>query len=70
MFGSEAFGDRMKNYDICLSFAYLGDSWTVGLYSDDKGIDVGKIAVKYGGGGHKGAAGFVSNNLPFKRSLK
>ena len=68
MFGSEAFGDRMKNYDICLSFAYLGDNWTVGLYSDDKGIDVSKIAMKYGGGGHKGAAGFVSNNLPFKRS--
>ncbi len=68
MFGSEAFGSRMKDYDICLSFAYLGDRWTIGLYSDGKDIDVGKIAQQYGGGGHKGAAGFVSKNLPFKRS--
>lgn len=73
MFGSEAFGDRMKIYDICLSFAYLGDSWIVGLYSDEKGIDVGKIAQKYGkkygtsGGGHFGAAGFTSPELPFKK---
>jgi len=73
MFGSEAFGDRMKNYDICLSFAYLGNNWTVGLYSDGKGIDVGKIAQKYGkkygtsGGGHFGAAGFTSPELPFKK---
>ncbi len=70
MFGSEAFGDRMKKYDICLSFAYLGDSWTVGLYSDGKGIDVGKIAQKYGGGGHKGASGLICKELPFKKKGK
>jgi len=70
MFGSEAFGDRMKNYDICLSFAYLGDNWIVGLYSSK--IDVSKIAQKYGGGGHTGAAGFTCKELPFsaKRSKK
>ncbi len=71
MFGSEAFGNKMNAYDICLSFAYLGDNWIVGLYSD-KDIDVSKIAQKYGGGGHSKAAGFVCKELPFsaKRSKK
>lgn len=70
MFGSEAFGNRMKKYDICLSYEYVGDSWIVGLYSDK--VDVSKIAQKYGkkygtsGGGHKSAAGFVAPELPFK----
>ncbi len=68
MFGSEAFGDRMKKYDICLSFEYVGDSWIVGLYSI-KDIDVSKIAQKYGGGGHTKAAGFVCRELPFKKHI-
>lgn len=63
MFGSEAFGERFKQYDICLSYVFLGDKWQVGLYSET--VDVSIIAKKYGGGGHKGAAGFVHNVLPF-----
>jgi len=66
MFGSEAFGDRMDKYDICLSFVFDGKRWTVGLYS--KTIDVSQIAKKNGGGGHTGAAGFVCDDLPFKSS--
>lgn len=71
MFGSEAFGERIKEYDICLSFAYLGNSWIVGLYSTI--VDVSKIAIKYGkkyktsGGGHKFAAGFTAPELPFRK---
>jgi oligoribonuclease NrnB/cAMP/cGMP phosphodiesterase (DHH superfamily) len=38
-------------------------SWTVTIYSDT--IDVSRIAVEYGGGGHKGAAGFQSADLLF-----
>lgn len=68
MFGSEAFGDRMNKYDICLSYEYLGDSWTVGLYS--KTVDVSKIAQEYNGGGHRGASGFVTLELPFTKKLK
>jgi len=63
MFGSEAFGRRMKGYDICLSFEFSGQSWTVGLYSEK--VDVSEIAKRYGGGGHRGAAGFVCDELPF-----
>lgn len=65
MFGSGGFGERFKQYPMCLSFVYLGDKWTVGLYSET--IDVGEIARKHGGGGHKGAAGFICDQLPFKK---
>lgn len=64
MFGSEAFGRRFEKYPMCLSFAYLGNKWVVGLYSE--AIDVSRIAKRYGGGGHKGAAGFVCDELPFE----
>ena len=63
MFGSEAFGQRIREYPLCLSFEFDGKNYVVGLYSET--IDVSEIAKRYGGGGHKGAAGFVSANLPF-----
>ena len=65
MFGSEAFGDKINTYPICISFEFTGDKWIVGLYSTT--IDVGEIAKKYGGGGHKGASGFVTQSLPFQK---
>jgi len=74
MFGSEGFGNRFNAYDICISYEFTGDNWVVGLYS--KTVDVGAIAQKYGlkyntsGGGHKGAAGFVAPELPFKKIPK
>lgn len=53
-------------YDIACTFCRLPSKrWTVSLYADDTGVDVSKIAVKYGGGGHKGAAGFQCDDLPF-----
>jgi len=61
--GSKAFGDKNKKYDICLSFVFDGNKWTVGLYSEK--VDVGKLAQKYGGGGHTGAAGIICDSLPF-----
>lgn len=66
MFGSEAFGDHFKQFPLCLSFVFTGRQWTVGLYSET--IDVGEIARKHGGGGHKGAAGFVCDELPFRKA--
>lgn len=65
MFGSESFGSKLKEYDICLSYEFLGDKWIIGLYSEK--IDVSEIAEKYAGGGHKGAAGFISEELPFRK---
>lgn len=53
-------------YDIFISFAFDGRQYVVSLYS--KTVDVSKIAKKYGGGGHKMAAGFQCDILPFSRS--
>ena len=55
-----------KKYDVMLSF-YLRkpDQWTVNLFTDKPDIDVSEIAKKYGGGGHRGAAGFQCSELPF-----
>ena len=63
MFGSELFGEKFNDYDICISYEFLGDKWIISLYSQK--IDVSLIAKEYGGGGHQNAAGFVSERLPF-----
>lgn len=50
-------------YEIFIPFVWDGKKWTVSLYS--KTVDVSEIAKKHGGGGHKGAAGFVCDRLPW-----
>jgi oligoribonuclease NrnB/cAMP/cGMP phosphodiesterase (DHH superfamily) len=65
-FGSKGFGDKIKEYDVCIAYAHDGKRFTVSLYSET--VDVSVIAKKFGGGGHKGAAGFVCDELPFKRA--
>lgn len=55
-------------YDIMITFCRLPlpkRKWTVSLYSDKPEIDCGAIAKNFGGGGHKGAAGFQCDELPF-----
>jgi oligoribonuclease NrnB/cAMP/cGMP phosphodiesterase (DHH superfamily) len=65
MFGSDAFGIKLKEYPLCLSFEFDGEEYLVGLYSEQ--IDVRPIAQKYGGGGHKGAGGIITKELPFRK---
>ena len=67
-FGSEKFGKRIEKYPILLSFEFNGEKYLIGLYSNQ--IDVSSIAKKYEGGGHKGAAGFTSDKIPFKKISK
>jgi oligoribonuclease NrnB/cAMP/cGMP phosphodiesterase (DHH superfamily) len=62
-FGSKQFGERMKMYPVCVAYVHNGEKFTVSLYSE--GVDVSELAKKFGGGGHKGAAGFVCDTLPF-----
>ena len=55
-------------YDLMITFCRLkppAHKWTVSLYSTKPEIDCGVIARKFGGGGHKGAAGFQCDQLPF-----
>jgi len=50
-------------YEFFGSFNFDGENWTVSLYSEN--IDVSEICKNHGGGGHAGAAGFVTKTFPF-----
>ena len=58
-----------KKYHLMLAFCMRRSEtdhrWRVTLYSDREDVDVSEIARKFGGGGHKGAAGFECDRLPF-----
>ena len=63
---SEFFGDNLlKKYDILMPFRYNGkkDIWECGFYSNKENINCGEIASTFGGGGHKGAAGFSVKDI-------
>ena len=60
---SEFFGDLIDKYDIIGTFCYNGETWTTSLYSNKDYVDCAEICSSYGGGWHKGAAGFVSKEL-------
>jgi len=53
--------------DACLGFCWDGRKWKVSLYhaTGKEHIDLSVIAVKHGGGGHRGACGFACDTLPF-----
>jgi oligoribonuclease NrnB/cAMP/cGMP phosphodiesterase (DHH superfamily) len=60
----ESVWDAAK-YDAMLAFSLKGGKyWTVSLYTDKEGVDVGAVAKACGGGGHKQAAGFQCRELP------
>ncbi|MFH1897055.1 MAG: hypothetical protein ABH886_02270 [Candidatus Desantisbacteria bacterium] len=65
MFGSKGFGHMMDNYPLCIAYIHDGKMFTVSCYSTK--IDVSVICKNHGGGGHKGAAGFITSHLPFKK---
>lgn len=55
--------DPLGLASVWIAVNFDGKQYTVHLYSDT--IKVNDIAVKYGGGGHPGAAGFVCEKLPW-----
>lgn len=59
---SELFGELIKSYDFVITFIFDGNQYVVSLFSEK--VDVSQIAKKYGGGGHKKAAGFQCKELP------
>ena len=65
MFGSKGFGEKFNEYPICLAYIHDGSKFTVSLYSET--VDVSVIAKNHGGGGHKGAAGFTCDSLPWSK---
>jgi len=62
---SEAFGgdELFTKHTILCCFYYTGTKFSVSLYSQS--VDVSTICKAHGGGGHKGAAGFICDTLPF-----
>lgn len=54
-------------HDALMGFYFNGTKWTVSLYhaAHRQDLDLSQIAVKHGGGGHRGACGFTSERLPF-----
>lgn len=57
-----------ESHDACLGFAWKKNKWSVSMYHKKgrEDIDLSEIAKKYGGGGHRGACGFVCEALPFE----
>lgn len=57
-------------HDACLGFKWNGQGkkWEISMYHapGKEHHDLSLIAAKHGGGGHKGACGFVCKELPFR----
>jgi uncharacterized protein len=56
------------DYPVAILFYYSGDHWTFSLRSNR--VDVSELALKYGGGGHPGAAGFRQESIDWLLKLK
>lgn len=54
---------RDEDYDLFITFVHDGEKYSFYLFS--KTVPVNRIAEKYGGGGHRGAAGFTCLTWPF-----
>jgi oligoribonuclease NrnB/cAMP/cGMP phosphodiesterase (DHH superfamily) len=63
--GSRAFGNRLERYPLCISYNHDGRQFSVTLYTARPDLDVATICQQYGGGGHRQAAGFTCQTLPF-----
>lgn len=69
LYNSQLFAAGLKpEHDGCLGFNWDGQAkmWRVSLYTDKPGVDLSPVAVKYGGGGHRGACGFRAKQFPFE----
>lgn len=65
-FGIQYHNDKADDiyfYDGVACFHYANNKWNFSLYNDNGHVDVSLIAKGFGGGGHKGAAGFVVEDL-------
>lgn len=66
MVGSDLFLSIGKKYDLYIVYVHNGKQFRISMYkASNDNVFCNKIAEKYGGGGHPGAAGFTCNNLPW-----
>ena len=59
------FGDLYNKYPLVATFVFDGKKYKYSIYSNDRSVKCNEIAAKFGGGGHAGAAGFISDKLEF-----
>lgn len=59
-----------ENKPFSMSYEIIDKKVIVSLRSRPDGLDVSEIATKFGGGGHRGAAGFPMTILDFFMSIK
>lgn len=57
---SMAFLDNQSKYDLLVAWVFDGYKFNYSLYSTNPDVNCAEIAERFGGGGHKGAAGFSS----------
>lgn len=62
------FGNLVDKYDIVIPFYYngLNGQWNYSLFTNRDNLDVEELAVKFGGGGHRQAAGFQTDKCIFE----
>lgn len=57
--------DNPEDYELFVGFSFNGKLWNYSLRSNK--VDCSEIAKKFGGGGHKGAAGCNTKEFILKR---
>lgn len=67
---SWVFGDKINNYPIVMVWVFDGEKYQYSIYSNDDSVNCSEIAERYGGGGHKGAAGFISDRMMFPKTVQ
>lgn len=63
---SEVLAEVGADVPVAIGWFQLGNGKFQYSLRSQHGTDVSRIAVEYGGGGHPGAAGFVSRNPPWE----
>lgn len=64
---SQAFVEKYSEYNFAIRYVFDGEFYKYSIYSNLKDIDCSKIAkiINSSGGGHKGAAGCISDKIEF-----
>ena len=62
--------DPEKHDAMCVYGQLKDGRWRVSLYSTKEEVDCGAICKALGGGGHKGAAGFICDILPWNKEMR
>lgn len=59
----------VNDVDILMIFGWRSNKWKISMYTKKDTVDVSKICMEYGGGGHKKAAGFYLRTFSELKSI-